>query len=412
MIYFERFELKNGLKLIVHPDKNTPLAAVNLLYNVGARDENPKKTGFAHLFEHLMFGGSVNIPDFDNPLQMAGGENNAFTNNDITNYYDTLPAENLETALWLESDRMMSLAFNQKSLDVQKSVVCEEFKEHYINQPYGDVWHKLSTLAYKVHPYQWPTIGKELSHVENATMADVKDFFYRYYRPNNAVIVIAGNVEPQEAYRLTEKWFGEIPAGNISARNLPVEPEQKENRSMTVKAKVPLDAIHIAFHNCARGDEEFYAQDLISDVLSAGSSSRFYQVLLKEKQLFSEIDAYNLGSLDKGLVMVSGKLVKGVKMEIAEEAINEQIDLIKKELVGERELQKVKNRIESNMVYSDINVLHRAMNLAFFELLGDASEANEEMKKYHAVSAEQIREESNKVFRDGNRSTLYYYAEN
>ncbi|MCK6650208.1 MAG: insulinase family protein, partial [Bacteroidia bacterium] len=326
MIDFERFELPNGLKVIVHQDNSTPLACINILYNVGARDEDPEQTGFAHLFEHLMFGGSVNVPNYDEPLQRVGGENNAFTTNDITNYYLTLPAENLETGFWLESDRMLSLAFSEKSLEVQRNVVIEEFKQRYLNQPYGDVWLLLRPMAYKVHPYRWDTIGKEISHIENAKIQDVKNFFQRFYCPNNAIMVVVGNVELDEVKVLAEKYFAPIPKGPDNKRNLPVEPAQQEARSLTVERDVPVDAIYKAYHMCSRYDKEYYAVDLISDVLSRGNSSRLYNVLVKDKQLFSDIHAYVMGDFDKGLFVISGKLVAGVDMKTAEAAITVELN--------------------------------------------------------------------------------------
>lgn len=410
MITFEKFTLPNGLRVLVHEDKSTPLAAFNLLYDVGARDESPGQTGFAHLFEHLMFGGSTNIPSFDDPLQKAGGENNAFTSNDVTDYYETLPAHNLETAFWLESDRMMGLDFESRALEVQRKVVCEEFKEHYINQPYGDVWHKLRSLAYTRHPYQWPTIGKELRHVEDATKEDVKKFFFSHYRPNNAILVVAGNVKTEEIKKLSEKWFGNIAPGVTPKRNLPKEPKQTEARSLTVHADVPLDAIYKAYHMPARLDKNYYVVDLISDILSGGKSSRFYEVLVKEKKMFSEINAYVTGSIDPGLFIIDGKLMKGVNMQEAEEAINEEIKKIRDEKVSDRELEKVKNKVESQMEFSEIENLNKAMNLAFAELLGNPNLVNEEKQFYLSITPERLQWQAQEVFRDTNCSTLYYFA--
>ena len=408
MIKFEKFELANGLRVIVHKDKSTPLACINILYDVGSRDENPNQTGFAHLFEHLMFGGSVNIPNYDEPLQLVGGENNAFTTNDITNYHLTLPSENLETGFWLESDRMLSLAFSEKSLEVQRSVVIEEFKQRYLNQPYGDVWLLLRPMAYKVHPYLWDTIGKEISHIENARMDDVKNFFKKFYCPNNAILVVAGNVELEEVKQLSEKWFGPIPKGPDNKRNLPQEPEQTEARSLTVERDVPVDAIYKAYHVCSRYDKEYYAVDLISDVLSQGNSSRLHNALIKDKELFSDIHAYVMGDFDKGLFMVSGKLAEGVTMQQADDAINEELQKIKSELVTVDELTKVKNKIEATHVFGEVDVLNKATNLAVSELLGGADMVNQEVGKYLAVTAEQIKEQANIIFRKENCSTLYY----
>jgi len=408
MIKFEKFELANGLKVIVHQDKSTPLACINILYNVGSRDENSNQTGFAHLFEHLMFGGSVNIPNYDEPLQRVGGENNAFTTNDITNYHLSLPADNLETGFWLESDRMLSLAFSEKSLEVQRSVVIEEFKQRYLNQPYGDVWLLLRPMAYKVHPYSWDTIGKEISHIENVKIEDVKKFFKTFYCPNNAIMVVAGNVEVEEVKQLSEKWFGTIPKGPDNNRNLPQEPEQTEARSLTVERDVPVDAIYKAYHMCSRYDKEYYAVDLISDVLSQGNSSRLHNTLIKDKKLFSDIHAYVMSDFDKGLFVISGKLTEGVTMEQAEGAINEELQKIKSELVSVDELTKVKNKMEASHVFGEVDILNKATNLAVSELLGDADMINNEVGKYLSVTAEQINEQSNIIFRKENCSTLYY----
>jgi predicted Zn-dependent peptidase len=412
MIQFEKFVLANGLRVIVHRDASTPMAVLNVMYDVGARDEQPDKTGFAHLFEHLMFGGSIHIPNYDTPLQMAGGDNNAYTTNDLTNYYIHLPAENLETAFWLESDRMLSLAFSEKSLDVQRKVVCEEFKEHYLNKPYGDVWHKMRELAYKVHPYRWMTIGKELSHIENAKLDDVKNFFFRHYRPVNAIIVAAGNVNAEKVKALAEKWFADIPAGEKYMRHLPQEPSQTEVRKLEVKADVPLDAFYKCWHIYPRLDQRYYIADLITELLSGGGSSRLFHSLVKEKKLFSNIDCYHSGSLDAGTLVIEGKLVKGVKMQDAEKAVEEELEKIKTEKVTEHELQKVKNKVESMMAFEDMSLVNRANSLAFYELLGDAEQMNHELEKYNVVTEEDILQESRIIFRPENSSTLYYYSKN
>nr|WP_295875369.1 pitrilysin family protein [uncultured Chitinophaga sp.] len=412
MIHYNKFTLANGLRVVVHEDHTTPMAVLNVLYDVGARDENPQQTGFAHLFEHLMFGGSVNIPEYDEPLQMAGGENNAYTTSDLTNYYIQLPAENIETAFWLESDRMLSLAFSEKSLDVQRKVVSEEFKEHYINKPYGDVWHKMRELAYSTHPYRWMTIGKELSHIENAQLEDVKAFFFKFYRPVNAILSVAGNVTVEQVKTLAEKWFGDIPSGEKYTRNLPVEPPQDASHKLEVKANVPLDALYKCYHMYPRSDKRYYAADLISDILGGGSSSRLHQVLVKEKKLFSNIDCYHFGSLDAGLLTIEGKLVKGVKMKDAEKAIQTELEKLQGEVIAARELQKVKNRVESLLAFEDMSLLNRANNLAFYELLGDAGLMNKEFENYEVVTAEDIHREAQLLFDEKNANTIYYYAEN
>ncbi|NOX46656.1 MAG: insulinase family protein [Chlorobi bacterium] len=410
MIDFKKFELENGLKVIVHKDSSTPIVAMNILYDVGARDEDPEKTGFAHLFEHLMFGGSENIPKYDLPLENAGGENNAFTNNDITNYYLTIPKQNLELAFWLESDRMNQLAFSPKSLDVQRNVVIEEFKQSYLNQPYGDVWLLLRPLAYKVHPYQWSTIGKDISHIENATMEDVKGFYDRFYNPSNAIMVIAGDVDVEQIKLLSEKWFAPITNKGFFKRELPEEPVQKEARALTVERDVPIDAIYKAYHICSRKDANYYATDLISDVLSNGNSSRLYTRLVKEQKLFSEINAYVTGDIDKGLLIVTGKLVKGIKMADAEKAILMEVELLGKTHIEKDELQKVKNKIESSLIFSETSALNKAMNLAYSELMGDADLINQEIGKYSAVTIDDILRISKNIFKAENSSTIYYYA--
>lgn len=410
MIHYEKFKLKNNLTVIVHEDQSTPMACVNILYDVGARDEDENRTGFAHLFEHLMFGGSVNIPNYDEPLQLVGGENNAFTTNDITNYYCTVPAANLETAFWLESDRMLSLAFTDKSLEVQRSVVIEEFKQRYLNQPYGDVWLLLRPLAYTTHPYKWATIGKEISHIEEATMNDVKSFFKKHYNPSNAILVVAGNVTVAQVKQLAEKWFEPIDAGIKPKRDLPVEPKQTEPRKLTVERDVPANGIYKVYHMCSRIDDRYHTIDILSDILSRGNSSRLYKSLIKENPLFTDINAYVMGDLDKGLFVVSGKISEGVTVEAAEKAINEELKKIKTELISEEELQKCKNKVESTLTFSETDVLTKATNLAISELLGSADLINQEIEKYSKVTAQGVKEEANAVLDENNCSTLYYLA--
>lgn len=408
MITFEKFELENGLRVIVHKDKATPIVAFNLLYDVGARDEDENQTGFAHLFEHLMFGGSINIPNFDEPLQKVGGDNNAFTSNDITNYYITVPKENLETAFWLDSDRMLSLAFTEKSLEVQRQVVIEEFKQNYLNQPYGDVWLLLRPLAYQKHPYKWATIGKEISHIENATMQNVKDFFYKHYLPNNAILVVAGDVETETIKELSNKWFGDIKPGNVPKRDLPKEPKQTEERRLKVEREVPSNAIYKAYKMCSRTHSDYFATDLLSDILSLGDSSRLYKNLIKEQKLFSDLNAYVMGSSDDGLFVISGNLSDGVSFEIAEAGIIKEIENIKANSLTETELQKVKNKQESSREFSETSVLTKAMNLAFAELNGDANLINTEADNYNQVTVKDIERIANEILISTNCSTLIY----
>lgn len=410
MIQINRYTLANGLRIVHNEDDSTQMVALNLLYDVGARDEDPSHTGFAHLFEHLMFGGSLHIPDYDTPVQNAGGENNAWTNNDITNYYITLPHQNVETGFWLESDRMLSLDFSPKSLEVQRQVVIEEFKQRNLNQPYGDASHLLRELAYEAHPYRWPTIGKEIAHIAQATLEEVKDFFFRFYAPNNAILAVTGHISFEETVRLAEKWFGPIPARNISPRQLPAEKPQTAVRRKTVERKVPVDAIYMAFHMSNRMHPDYYVYDMITDILSNGRSSRFIQSLVQEQKLFTSIDAYISGSLDEGLLHVTGKPVEGVSLEQAEEAIWKELEKMKTVPVSEQELEKVKNRYESEQIFNNINYLNVATNLAFFELTGKAEDINEEVGKYRAVTAEQIQATSVRCFVPENCSILYYKA--
>ena len=410
MIAFEKYQLDNGLTVILHKDINTPIAAVNLTYNVGARDENPNRTGLAHLFEHLMFGGSKNIPKYDEPLEGVGGENNAFTNEDITNYYLTLPVQNLETAFWLESDRMNELAFSPKSLDVQRNVVIEEFKQSYLNQPYGDVMQLLKPLAYKHHPYQWNTIGKDISHIAETSMEEVKDFFYTFYRPNNAVLAVAGNLNMDATKRMIEKWFGNIPAGKPYLRNLPKEPAQTEARRLEVERDVPMDCIYKVYKMGKRTDDDYHTVDLISDILSNGQSSRFQQSLVKEKQLFSSIETYLSENYDEGLFYLSGYPVPGVSLEQAEQAIEEELTKMKTNLMDEYELEKVKNRVKTLLYYSELQVQDKAMNLAIAETMDNAMCINEEESRYDKVTKEDILCASKKVLQETSCSTLYYRA--
>ncbi|WP_128547701.1 M16 family metallopeptidase [Larkinella soli] len=410
MIRYEHFVLNNGLKVYVHEDPTTPMAAVNILYNVGSRDEDANKTGFAHLFEHLMFGGSKHIPSYDEPLQKVGGENNAFTSPDITNYYITLPSANLETAFWLESDRMLGLSFDPTVLDVQQKVVIEEFKQRYLNQPYGDVWLKLRPLAFKVHPYRWATIGKDISHIENATMDDVKGFFYKYYLPNNAILVVAGNVTVEQVKQLCRKWFEPIPAGAPYVRNLPQEPEQTEARFLETEAEVPLNAIYKAFHMPGRFTDAYYRADLLSDVLGRGKSSRLYRRLLKEQHLFTSISAHVLSSLDPGLLIVSGSLNQGIRPEEADAAIEEVLKEAVEQSIPEEEVSKVKNQTEATLVFSEVELLNRAMNLAFAANAGDVGNVNREADRIQAITPDDLQAIARQVLRKENSSTLYYRA--
>ena len=411
MIHVNKLTLPNGLVVVHNEDRSTRMAALNLLYKVGARDEHPDHTGFAHLFEHLMFGGSVNIPDYDTPVQQAGGENNAWTNNDITNYYVTLPAHNIELAFWLESDRMLGLDFNPKSLEVQRQVVIEEFKQRNLNQPYGDDSHLLRALAYKVHPYRWPTIGKDISHIAHATLDEVKDFFFHYYAPNNAILAVTGNITWEETVRLAEKWFAPIPRRDVPARHLPREPRQTEARRMEVERAVPVDALYLCFHMCDRLHPDYYAFDMLSDILSNGKSSRLIRRLVIERRICSSVDAYISGSLDAGLIHIVGKPTPGYTLADVEKAVWKELETLKHTPVDEHELEKVKNRYESEQIFGNINYLNVATNLAYFEMLNRAEDINDGVRKYRSVSAGQLQRVAQQAFTTENSNTLYYKAQ-
>lgn len=408
MLQINKHTLANGLKLVHNRDVSTQMVALNVLYQVGARDEHPDHTGFAHLFEHLMFGGSQNIPDYDTPLQLAGGENNAWTNNDITNYYLTVPKQNVEVGFWLESDRMLCLDFSSKSLEVQRGVVMEEFKQRCLNRPYGDTGHLLRPLVYKEHPYQWPTIGKELNHIAQATLQEVEDFFFSFYAPNNAILAVTGNITFEEAVRLAEKWFGPIPRRELKKRNLPAEPQQTEERRLTVERNVPIESLYMAFRMCDRMHPDYYAYDILSDILSNGRSSRLIQHLVHDRQIFSSIDAHISGSIDAGLFHITGKPANGVSLEDAEKAVWEELQIISNELIDEEELEKVKNKFESTQIFGNLNYLNVATNLAWFEMLSRAEDMDKEVENYRAVTSQQLMDVALKAFTRTNYSVLIY----
>ncbi len=410
MIQFDKTILKNGLSVIVHTDRSTPFVAVNVCYNVGSKHENPNQTGFAHLFEHLTFAGSVHVPDFDTAVQRAGGANNAFTSNDLTNYYITLPANNIETALWLESDRMIGPKFSKKGLDIQKKVVIEEFRQRNLNKPYGDVWHILRDLAYKVHPYRWPTIGLVPEHIASATLDDVKDFFFHHYAPNNAVLVISGNIESAQAFKLAEKWFNDIPYREIAPYPQQTEPPQEVDREITVYRDVPIDTFYVAWHMGGRTEKNFYVLDLLSDILSNGSSSRFEVKLVKEQKLFTEADAYLSGESEPGLFVATGKASHGIDIHVAREKMLEEIMITAETAISDYELEKVKNRVEADLLLNEIGYLEKAIQLASFEIMGDAAEINRQGQHYLEITASDLLETAGWLFRKGNRNTLNYLS--
>ncbi|MBX2964546.1 MAG: insulinase family protein [Cyclobacteriaceae bacterium] len=408
MISYSGFTLDNGLRVIVHEDPTVQIAVLNILYDVGSRDELESKTGFAHLFEHLMFGGSVNIPNFDEPLQRVGGENNAFTNTDITNYYLTVPASNIETGFWLESDRMLSLSFDPTVLEVQRKVVIEEFKQRYLNQPYGDVWLKLRPLAYQVHPYKWATIGKEISHIENATMNDVKDFFFSHYVPNNAILVVAGNVTVNQVRRLAEKWFGPIPAGKKKLRALPAEPTQLSARHLDVEADVPANAFYKVYHMPGRFHQDYFAADLLSDVLGRGQSSRLYNTLVKEKEIFTSLSSFVMGTIDPGLLTISGRVKDGIGLQQAEAEVQQVVQQVLKNGINNQELEKVKNQARTTYEFDETEVMNRAMNLAFASLSGDTERVNRERVLIDEVSTDDMMRAAEEILKEENASVMYY----
>lgn len=410
MIEFENFTLENGLRVILHHDKTTPLVVVNTIYDVGARDESPAQTGFAHLFEHLMFGGSIHIENFDTPLQLAGGECNAFTNNDITNYYSTIPAANIDTALWLESDRMLSLAFTQKSLDVQKSVVVEEFKQRYLNQPYGDVWHQFRPLIYKQHPYQWPTIGVELSHIENAHLEDVKAFFKKHYNPQNAILVIGGNYDKTAIKAQVEKWYADIPSGIKYKRNIAPEPVQTEERRLVIEREVPSNAIYMAFPVGKRTSHDHYVGDLLSDILSGSKSARLYEKLVKQQKLFTQLNAYISSGYESGLFVVAGFLQDGVDLATAEKAILAELAALETDDLTNRELEKVKNKFKTAKAFQNQSVLNRVMTISQLALLNHLDELNTEFAIYEAITTADIQAFCHKNFKTENTNILHVIA--
>ena len=411
MITVNKYQFLNGLRLLHHADSNTRMVAINLLYDVGARDESPDCTGFAHLFEHLMFGGSLHIPDFDTALQKAGGENNAWTSNDITNYYTIVPRQNVETAFWLESDRMLGLDFSQHSLDVQKAVVMEEFKQRTLNQPYGDIPAIIRELAYREHPYRWPVIGRDISHIEKATLEDVRSFFYNHYAPNNAILAVVGDISFEEALRLSEKWFSPIEKRNIAPRCILPEPEQEAPRYKEVVRDIPSDAIVKAYHMGRRCDADYQTCDLMSDILSNGRSSRLFRRLVMEKSLFTSIDASITGDIDAGLFLINGRLNQGVSLQEADEAIEEELGRLCRESASEQEISKMVHKFETGYLFSNLSYVDKAANLSYFELIDAAESIDREVEKYYRITPESLQKTAQAVFRANNMSTLYYKAQ-
>lgn len=408
MIEYKEWKLSNGLNVVLNVDKNTPLVAVNLMYDVGAKNENANRTGMAHLFEHLMFSGSKNAPNYDQLLQKAGGENNAFTSNDLTNYYVTLPKENLELALWLEADRMCDLNLDQNSLDVQKKVVIEEFKQRYFNQPYGDVWLKLRPLCYKKHPYQWPTIGKSIEQIEAVSLSDAQNFYRQFYSPNNCTLSISGNVSQSTVENLVEQYFGDKPAAEIKRPSYEWESIQSQKRQSTITADVPFDAIYMAFPVEAKNERGYHLADVLTDILSGGSSSRFYYSLVKEQQLFGEISAYLTGETEPGLLVISGKLSEKTSFEQAEKAVWKEIELLITNGLEENELEKVINKKLTAEVYSELQILNKAIKLAFFKNQGILEEVNNTMATFRSLQEKEIIEYAVSHLQESKCNLLHY----
>ena len=410
MIAYERTTLANGLTVAVNRDRASKLAAVNILYKVGARNENPARTGFAHLFEHLMFRGTREVPNFDLPVQMASGDNNAFTNNDYTDFYITLPKDNLETALWLESDRMKGLEITPEKLAAEKKVVIEEFRQRYLNQPYGDQTMLLRALAYKVHPYRWAAIGLTTEHIASASPDDVGEFYRTHYHPSNAILSISADMEEERMLELAEKWFGGLPDTPRPAAPIPQEPPQEAPRREEVERDVPATTVTVAYRMGTRTSPDFYTADLVSDLLSGGDSGRLYRHLVKERRLLSSVNAYVTGDLDPGLFVFTGQLLPGVAPEAAEAAFREEIEALRTDPISQYETEKVKNKFEANTLFGELNVMNKAMNLGFYEMLGDLPLINGEVARYRAVSDEDIRAFCRSTLRPENASTLIYKA--
>lgn len=409
MIAYQEFTLENGLRVLVHEDADIPTAVVNILYDVGSRDEEADKTGLAHFFEHLMFGGSVHVPSYDLAAHRAGAHVNAFTCPDFTNYYLTLPAENIETAFWLESDRMMQLSFCPQVLERERKVVIEEFKQRYLNQPYGDVWLKLRPLAYRKHPYRWATIGKEIAHIESFSTSEVRNFYNKYYLPNNAVMVVGGNVRFEAVKQMVKKWFDEIPPGKVPPRILPEEPRQTACRRQNASGNVPQNAIYLSYHMCRKTDAAYHATDLLNDLLGRGKSSRLYDALVKKRPLFSAINAYLSDSFDEGLFTISGHLNPNTTHEQAEFAVLEVLESLKNQPIQAENLKKVKAQAETTALVSKMDILNRCIYLAQGCVLGDPDLVNKETLKIRQVTPTQVKKVAKEILTEDNLSVLYYH---
>ncbi len=410
MIEYRQTRLANGLTVIANRDGASRMAAVNILYKVGARNEDPRRTGFAHLFEHLMFRGTREVPDFDTPVQMACGENNAFTNNDYTDFYITLPVANIETALWLESDRMTGLDLSAEACEVEKRVVIEEFRQRYLNQPYGDMNMLLRALAYERHPYRWATIGLTPDHIEAATLDEVRDFYRRFYHPSNAILSVSADIDPDEVFALAEKWFAPIADSGCAATPIPPEPEQRAARRRVVERDVPATAITVAYHMGDRLSRDFHAGDMASDLLAGGDSARLYEHLIKGEKLFSGVNAYITGDVDCGLFVFTGQLLPSTTEERAEEALRREAEELMRGAISDYEMEKVKNKFEANTLFGELNVMNKAMNLGYYAMLGDTALVNREVDIYRSLTADDVADFSRRTFRADNSSTIIYRA--
>lgn len=409
MIEIERHQLANGMQIIVHRDQSSPLAAFNLLYKVGSRNENEHRTGFAHLFEHLMFGGSRNVPDYDQVTQIIGAENNAFTTNDMTDYHLVVPSANIETVFWLESDRMNELTISDETLEVQRAVVIEEFKQRCLNQPYGDLDHLSRQLAFKVHPYRWPTIGLDIKHIAEASLAEVRNFYYNHYAPSNAILAVAGNVDPQEIFTLAEKWFGSIER-RPSIMPIHVEPPQTEQRISEVERDVPADTLSVMYHIGGRMSRDYYVCDIATDLLADGTSSRLVQRLAKRDHMTSDVNAFISGSVDPGLLTLTATLLPDVNIADVEIAFSEELQRLIDGDISDYELRKVKNRNEATNIFGETSILVKAQNLAYYEMLGNASMINHETTIFDSVTRDEISQTLARIVVPENQSILRYRA--
>ena len=410
MITYQKYQLSNGLTVIANRDRTSRMAAVNLLYKVGARNESPTRTGLAHLFEHLMFRGTHLVPDFDTPVQMACGENNAFTNNDYTDFYITLPVANIETALWLESDRMMGLNLSAEAIEIEKRVVVEEFRQRYLNQPYGDQNMLLRDMVYTTHPYRWATIGLSPEHIEQATTEEIRDFYNRFYHPSNAILSVSADIDPKQVFQLAEKWFGCIKDTPYVVPTIEQEPQQLQARRLEVERDVPATTITIAFHMGNRLSRDFFLGDMTSDLLAGGDSARLYERLIKRKRLFASANAYISGDVDCGMFVFTGQLLPTTSEATAEEAIWEEIADLQAGNISEYEIEKVKNKFEANTLFGELNVMNKAMNLGYYEMIGDLPLINREVEIYRSLTAGDVADFSTRTFRKENSSTLIYRA--